>query len=308
MDKGREERMSLVSHNLDLTTNSFQFSFLGQDDVNVLKRRGISVDDDNNTEPDNVPCPSDKQGLGGEVLQWGHSMIDPRRIKMGQKTSPRLQGHAESIILSSLTPFQVWMLLFPVEWLKDVVIPMTNEHLGRELTLRELICFIGVLSFMACYQGVSDRRWWWSRSEVDMKEGAPYRLNQFMSLNRFEEILANLRLTDLPPPPYVDPFHEVRQCITSWNDNMSLVFVPSWMSCLDESMMVWYTKFAPGFMVVPRKPHPFGNEFHSICCCSCMIMYMVEMVEGKDRPKELGKPKHEVEYGWVTECLMVRMT
>ena len=82
-----------------------------------------------------------------------------------------------------------------------------------------------------------------------------------MSLNRFEEILANLRLTDLPPPAYVDLFHEVRQCISAWNSNMSLVFVPSWMSCLDESMMVWYNKFSPGFMVVPGSLTLLGMIF-----------------------------------------------
>ena len=61
-------------------------------------------------------------------------------------------------------------------------------------------------------------------------------------------------------------------------------------------------------MIVPKKTQPFGNEFHSICCCTCGVIFRVEMVEGKDRPKELGKPKNEVESGGVTAGLMVRMT
>ncbi len=45
-------------------------------------------------------------------------------------------------------------------------------------------------------------------------------------------------------------------------------------------------------MHVPWKPCPFGNEDHTICDgdlkVGCPIMYQVELVEGKDRPKELG--------------------
>ena len=32
---------------------------------------------------------------------------------------------------------------------------------------------------------------------------------------------------------------------------------------------------------------PFGNEYHSICCGTSGIMFGIEMVEGKDRPKEI---------------------
>ena len=43
----------------------------------------------------------------------------------------------------------------------------------------------------------------------------------------------------------------------------------------------------PGWMVVPRKPHPFGNEWHTICCGITGIMFYLELVEGKDCPPEL---------------------
>jgi hypothetical protein len=47
-------------------------------------------------------------------------------------------------------------------------------------------------------------------------------------------------------------------------------------------------KFAPGFMTVPRKPHPFGNEYHSIADGDGgkAIMWRVKMQVGKDRPKK----------------------
>ena len=43
-----------------------------------------------------------------------------------------------------------------------------------------------------------------------------------------------------------------------------------------------------------RKPHPFGNEYHTIACCDTHIIFFVELVEGKDRPT-VG-PDTEVEF------------
>ena len=40
-------------------------------------------------------------------------------------------------------------------------------------------------------------------------------------------------------------------------------------------------------MFVPRKPWPFGNEYHTICCYSSGIMWGIDLVEGKDRPQQL---------------------
>ena len=52
----------------------------------------------------------------------------------------------------------------------------------------------------------------------------------------------------------------MRQLEKEWNANMDEEFDTSWINVLDESMMEWYNKYAPGFMCVGRKPHPFGNE------------------------------------------------
>ena len=74
---------------------------------------------------------------------------------------------------------------------------------------------------------------------------------------------------------------------------MAEVFVPGWVSCLDESMSIWTSIWTcPGFMCVPRKPHTMGNEYHSICCGLCEIMFAIEMVEGKDAPPERGRPDY----------------
>ena len=38
---------------------------------------------------------------------------------------------------------------------------------------------------------------------------------------------------------------------------------------------------------MPRKPHPFGNEWHTIACGLSWIMFGVELVEGEDAQKEI---------------------
>ena len=80
-------------------------------------------------------------------------------------------------------------------------------------------------------------------------------------------------------------------------------------------MNVCLNPYSPGFMVIPRKPHPFGNEYHSICDgaiddtdnkkCGNPIMWHVELQEGKDCPAGAG-PKKYIELG-KTPGLMCRM-
>ena len=71
---------------------------------------------------------------------------------------------------------------------------------------------------------------------------------------------------------------------------MKTIFIPSWLVCLDESMSKWLAKYScPGFVFCPRKPWPFGNEYHSIACALSSIIFFVELVEGRDRAKELGE-------------------
>jgi Transposase IS4 len=59
-------------------------------------------------------------------------------------------------------------------------------------------------------------------------------------------------------------------------------------------------------MFVPRKPHPMGNEYHSICCGVCGIMYAIELVKVKDRPQQLAPEKFS-EHG-KTVGLLLRLT
>ncbi len=73
--------------------------------------------------------------------------------------------------------------------------------------------------------------------------------------------------------------------IEAWNNHLAAIFVPAWVLCLEESMSIKHSIFTcPGWVFCPRKPHPFGNAYHSMCCGISGMMMMIELVEGKDRP------------------------
>ncbi len=121
---------------------------------------------------------------------------------------------------------------------------------------------------------------------MSLWEGAPFRLRSFMELERFEAINRELRLTNKDTPSFEDKFYQVRELQGAFNDHYEEKYSPSWLSCLDESMSPWTNKYCPGYMFVPRKPHPFGNEYHTIADGDQgkPIMWRAKVQEGKDRP------------------------
>ena len=133
----------------------------------------------------------------------------------------------------------------------------------------------------------------WVTHPIDVFKGAPLWFGCWMLHKRFDLIVGALAFTDKNLPAFADPFWEVRQMIDAWQTNMNVIFSPGFMNCLDESMSIWTNKFTcPGFMFIPRKPWPFGSEYHTVCCCSSGIMWGIELVEGKDQPPQLGQQKY----------------
>ena len=81
-----------------------------------------------------------------------------------------------------------------------------------------------------------------------------------MSGRRFHNIGAAIRYNNIESPDFLDRFHDVRQMIDAFDEHYNCEYVPSRSNCLDESINIFLNNFFPGFMCVPRKPHPFGNE------------------------------------------------
>jgi hypothetical protein len=83
----------------------------------------------------------------------------------------------------------------------------------------------------------------------------------------------------------------------AFNDHMKKCFSAAWAVCLDESMVKWLNEFSPGWMAVGRKPSPFGNEYHTMACAVLHVIFWIEIVEGKDRPPQLGPLLHVEAHG-----------
>jgi hypothetical protein len=70
---------------------------------------------------------------------------------------------------------------------------------------------------------------------------------------------------------------------------MAATFIAGWAICHDESMSIFHDRWtAPGWIFCPRKLHAEGNEYHTACRAISGILFVVELVMGKDRPQELG--------------------
>ena len=276
---------------------------LTPEEIAELRAAGHTVDDDNEPDEENASEPPPIDGT------WIRPSFCPR-VQLGVR---KVKGKFNDVtwdVVKDMNELQLFLLCFPVKYLIDVVIPESNKHLAMPMTLKEFFVFLGAIFFMGCHPGVPNRDMWWSKKDISYEEGAPFRMNDFISITRFKAIMGALRYTDKPQPGYLDKFHDIRQMQEAWNKHMDDSYCPGWWSCLDESMNIFQNQYCPGWMVVPRKPHPFGNEYHSVCDGDLEkgspIMWHVEMQEGKDRPPGAGSKKYADEFG-KTPSLMLRM-
>jgi Transposase IS4 len=76
---------------------------------------------------------------------------------------------------------------------------------GPPVMYGEFICWIGCWFIMATVSG-PQRTEYWRNSDINIFEGAPFRLNDIMTGNRFKAILSSLEYNNKPPPEYKDRF------------------------------------------------------------------------------------------------------
>ena len=162
--------------------------------------------------------------------------------------------------------------------------------MGLQDFVKWVVCWI----YMACWVLIESRWDWWSTKTPSMAKCAPFRLNRIIYRNRFNSIFSALRFTNREVP-YEDGFFHMRQLEEAWNQNMAQQF------CHHGSMFLmspWWSGSTSGILdlcvsAVSRKPYPFGNEWHTICCALAHIMCRAHIVEGKGRPTEIGQKKWE---------------
>ena len=281
-------------------------TIVGENDSSRIRALGFEVDDDDEPAAENLLPANPNEVTYG---QWGWNGIDARAAQNHYQMGAHMKGFATREICE----FSIleWFLRFlPRQYVQDVLIPETNKSLedtDMPLTFGEFLRWLGLWLLMSTVSGIP-REDFWATSDISMFYGAPFRFNKIMSKRRFNAILSSLNYTNVPFPTFKDKFHEVRQVLDAFNERMTEIFSPAWVSCLDESMSVWTSKWTcPGWIYVPRKPHPMGNEYHTICCGKTRILYQLELVEGKERPAELGPRPYE-NLGGKTVGLLLRLT
>ena len=249
-------------------------------------------------------------------VQWDNFFIDGIVIDdRGQinKTSASIQGFREVIPMTDLPKMTLFLMLLPKVYIIDHLIPATDEELmEREYDIikpGEFDCWLGLWFLMQLHPGYQTKDFF-SVKERNMIWNPPF-LGGVMSGKRFSRILESIRLRKKHDNPQRrDRFFWVRRLIEGFNYNMTHTFNPSWIVCVDESMVVFSNKYAPGWMVVKRKPHPMGNEYHTNACCQSKVIFWIELVEGKDLPKEgeHSEIEFEKEFKSKVAALVVRMT
>ncbi len=103
------------------------------------------------------------------------------------------------------------------------MIPETNRRLEctktQQLTMLEFFVFIGcIFSWLASREfqiaEIGGHHYLLTCSNVN-----PFCLNEYMSLQFFEDIMQALCFTNLPHPPYTDQYHDVCQLIDKLNEH-----------------------------------------------------------------------------------------
>lgn len=190
------------------------------------------------------------------------------------------------------TPQQLLRAFMPTATMERVL-RLTSAKLvaarKMALVMDELWAFIAVMQFHEL-AGLGERKDLW---ESETKVGLRFDLSSFMTQDRFNNIIKHFTITDEPPPAFRDRVHPVRCLYSDFNAHMAPQLVaPGRVLCLDESMMTFDSSRIPCFMYVPRKPHPAGNEIHTLADGNTGIILRMELVEGKDRPKERGELRY----------------
>ena len=177
--------------------------------------------------------------------------------------------------------------------IEHIILRATNKALPKhvaKISFGEFLRWLCLLAMNSTSVGFTwDDYWESEESRIEKEQKCPYNFNPWMSRRRFQLILQHLNFfTILEPPNYQDNFFHVRQMIGQWNKNMRTVFLAWWVCCLDESMSLWTNRWTgPGWVFCPGKLFPFGNKYHTMCCAVKCIMFVIDLVKGRDCLSEL---------------------
>ncbi len=278
------------------------------EDILNMRLAGATIDGNNKPAPENVPDLAAESNATDVFGEWDFKGVCYRKGDGHINRGANIPKARE--LWRGMSQSEWFLQMFPIKYVIKVMIPKINKLLeaGRpDIMWWEYLCWLGIWILLSTRDRHLRRDFWKiAKKEEDICfNGAPFRFNDIMSYRRFQEILSVHRTYNTEYPPYKDCFHPVQDFLNAWNDSMVENFIPSWIICMDESMSKWINMWSyPGFVFCPRKPWPQGNEYHTIVCGETSIIFRVELVEGKDRPVELGKNRMKNAAGKLLDCCL----
>ena len=195
---------------------------LTSEDMADLRHQGIAVNDDNDPAPKNIPDTKNipLPQLEEENLWRSEGIICPSQSKQLHNKYAAFKNYSREELMK-MTELELFLILFPVEYLKEILIPETNNLLKNPMDPVEFIRWMVYWLYMGCWVRISNRRNWWSTSNPTMSVGAPFILNKYIPRTRFEGVLGSLHCTDKKYVEYYDGFFHMPQIEEAWNLNMA---------------------------------------------------------------------------------------
>ena len=196
-----------------------------EDDISTPCREWITVNENNDPDPDNVmqyddalPTPSPLIfGFHG-VNPWRQSFNFPvARPKLNMTPIPRIQH---------MSHLDFFMKFYLMKYIKDVVIPETNKRLKSSMNLNEYFRVIGCRFIMDFYVGHYVRDFF-LKDPITPQKGSPIHLNHIISGRRIENITQVMSYKNLSIPDFNDNFLQQSQINEGWNKSMAEHFDPS---------------------------------------------------------------------------------
>ena len=120
--------------------------------------------------------------------QQSEGIILPRRPKNLHKTNAAFKNYTREEVIK-MTKLELFLFLFPVYYLKEILIPEINKLLEHPMELGEFIWCLGCWFYIGCWVRIPNSSNWWSTVEPTMSGGAPFRIDKYMSSTRFEGII-----------------------------------------------------------------------------------------------------------------------
>jgi len=187
-----------------------------------------------------------------------------------------------------------WLHWFPKSLVLKIVAAINNNAASikfpangrwKLLSAGEFLRWMGLWLLMSVYKANPRREYWRGRPGF----------GKYMAEKRFDAIMTAFAL-----PKYQknhdgwgghmgkkmkhDKMAGCRKFLDLLQDRWSEAITPGGWLVIDESMVAWLGVLIkmPGWKVIKRKPHPFGLEFKTVCCCVTGIMINFEAQEGKD--------------------------